>query len=228
MIDPSSFSLVADSDLTHERLAEFVEALDAGLYAQECSTEERLGRSPASRAPTLVHREGLLPLITFIDPRWNHEDEWGHPMGPLDDDPLVNGADDAIISIARSCLSAPWTSRTEARRHHGLLLTLAMVSAADAPEIHPNIGASAATPWGEAATYQAISMIGGLVIPTPTNVEIATFVPRLVNVVMVDRMVGMRSSLTIMPHGYRLPRGTTPDAVETLRILAAASGRTDA
>lgn len=228
MINRSSFSMIADSDLTHERLAEFVEALDAGLYAPECSREKRLAWPPAIRVPTLVHREGLLPRITFIDPTWNREDDKGGRLGPLEDDQLMNGDDDAILSIARSCLSAPWTSRSEAQRHHGLIVTLAMISAADAPEIHPNIGASAATPWGEASTYQAVSMIGGTVIPTPTSVEIAAFMPRLVSVHMIDRTVGVGPSLTIMPHGYRLPRGTTPDAVETLRILTAASGRMDA
>lgn len=219
MIDRSSFSMIADSDLTRERLAEFVEALDAGLYAPECSREERLAWPPAIRVPALVHRKGLLPRITFIDPTWDREDDKGGPLGPLDDDQIMNGDDDAILSIARSCLSAPWTSRTESQRHHGLLMTLAMVSAADAPEIHPNIGASAATPWGEASTYQAVGMIGGMVTPTPTNVEIAAFVPRLVSVTIIDRTVGIGPSLTIMPHGYRLPRSATPDAIETLRML---------
>jgi hypothetical protein len=217
MIDRSAFSLVVNDDVSKGTIRCVVEAIDEGRYRNAVPAHSRIVDRGVVPVPTLVCDEADMPPITFVDPMWNTDDgdDLIHPAF------LADVMDDApAIAMARSCLSTAWMPRSDKHRHHAVLLALAATSARDHPMIHDAVGASAPSPWGEASSYQAASIIGGSVHPTPTNEEIASFVPRLVSMTLISRNVGVGSKIVLMPHGYRLYRDALPDPMEILRVLS--------
>lgn len=223
MMDRSVFSLVVNDDVSHEWLGRVVDAMDAGLYSAANRKEHRIPYNGIIEPQTLVHegRGSMMPRISFVDHCWNTADD--DPLEKVRPDFTDDSvSDDPLIAMARDCLTAPWMDRGDKKRHHPVLLALAAVSARGVPQTRPIIGACAPSPWDGATSYEAESMIGGGIVRTPTDPDVAALVPRLVSITLVGGTYGNGPNIVLTPYGYRMPRDRMPDTVEILRILSKA------